>query len=73
HTFRAHPEFRIADLDARQQLYRSLAEQILEPGTAGAGVAAITEEEAGDEGRAPLAYLMLTRQPMPWNALAVSY
>ena len=30
-SFRAHPEFRKADLDARQQLYRSLAEQIWSP------------------------------------------
>ncbi len=29
--FRAHPEFRKADLDARQQLYQQLAEQIWNP------------------------------------------
>ena len=29
--FKAHPEFKKADLDARQELYRSLAEQIWAP------------------------------------------
>jgi hypothetical protein len=29
--FRAHPEFKKADLDARQALYRALAEQIWNP------------------------------------------
>jgi len=30
--FRAHPEFKKADMDARQELYRALAEQIWNPG-----------------------------------------